>query len=78
MDTALLIWNNTISTCGVPKPIISNRDTKVTSEFWTNLYDILGTKLAFSTAYHPQTNGLAGGMIQKMEDIIRIFCAYGI
>ncbi|MBW0546711.1 hypothetical protein O181_086426 [Austropuccinia psidii MF-1] len=37
--------------------IISDRDTKFTSEFWTNLYDILGTKLAFSTAYHPQTDG---------------------
>ncbi|MBW0551445.1 hypothetical protein O181_091160 [Austropuccinia psidii MF-1] len=78
MDTALLFWNNTISTCGFPKIIISNRDPKVTSESWTNFYDMLGTKLAFSTAYHPQTNGLAGRMIQKMEDIIRIFCAYGI
>ncbi|MBW0538519.1 hypothetical protein O181_078234 [Austropuccinia psidii MF-1] len=59
MDTALLFWNNIISTCGVPKIIISDRDPKFTSEFWTNLYDMLGTKLAFSTAYHPQTDGLA-------------------
>ncbi|MBW0512648.1 hypothetical protein O181_052363 [Austropuccinia psidii MF-1] len=78
MDIALLFWNNTISTCGVPKIIISDRDPKFTSEFWTNLYDILGTKLAFSTAYHPQTDGLAERMIQTMEDIIRSFCAYGM
>ncbi|MBW0554057.1 hypothetical protein O181_093772 [Austropuccinia psidii MF-1] len=78
MDTALLFWNNIISTCGVPKIIISNRDPKFTSEFCTNLYDILGTKLAFSTAYHPQTDGLAERMIQNMEDIIRRFCAYGM
>ncbi|MBW0504703.1 hypothetical protein O181_044418 [Austropuccinia psidii MF-1] len=50
MDTALLFWNNIISTCGVPKIIISDRDPKLTSEFWTNLYDMLGTKLAFSAA----------------------------
>ncbi|MBW0462967.1 hypothetical protein O181_002682 [Austropuccinia psidii MF-1] len=56
MDTSLLFWNNIISTCGVPKIIISDRDPKFTSEFWTNLYDMLGTKLAFSTAYHPQKN----------------------
>ncbi|MBW0567385.1 hypothetical protein O181_107100 [Austropuccinia psidii MF-1] len=66
------------STCGVPNIIISDRDPKFTSEFWTNLYDMLGTKLAFFTAYHPQTDGLAEGMIQTMEDILRRFCAYGM
>ncbi|MBW0568238.1 hypothetical protein O181_107953 [Austropuccinia psidii MF-1] len=78
MDTALLFCNNIISTCGVPKIIISDRDPKFTYEFWTNLYDMLCTKLAFSTAYHPQTDVLAESMIQKMEDILRIFCAYGM
>ncbi|MBW0506404.1 hypothetical protein O181_046119 [Austropuccinia psidii MF-1] len=71
MDTALLFWNNIISTCGVPKIIISDRDPKFTSELWTNLYDMLGTNLSFSTDYHPQTDGLAERMIQTMEDIIR-------
>ncbi|MBW0539493.1 hypothetical protein O181_079208 [Austropuccinia psidii MF-1] len=78
MDTALLFCNNIISTCRVPKIIISDRDPKFTSEFWTNLYDILGKKLAFSTAYHPQKDGLAESMIQTMEEIIRRFCAYGM
>ncbi|MBW0569603.1 hypothetical protein O181_109318 [Austropuccinia psidii MF-1] len=76
--TALLFWNKIISTCGVPKIIISDRDPKFTSEFWTNLNDMLGTKLAFSKAYCPQTDGLAGRMIQTMEDILRRFCAYGM
>ncbi|MBW0545167.1 hypothetical protein O181_084882 [Austropuccinia psidii MF-1] len=78
IDTSLLFWNNIISTCGVPKIIISNRDPKFTSEFWTNFYDILGTKLAFSTSYHPQTDELTERMIQTMEDILRRFCAYGM
>ncbi|MBW0568453.1 hypothetical protein O181_108168 [Austropuccinia psidii MF-1] len=63
MDTALLFWNNIISTCGVPKIIISDRDPKFTSEVWTSLYEMLGTKLAFSTSYHPQTDGLAERMV---------------
>ncbi|MBW0593303.1 hypothetical protein O181_133018, partial [Austropuccinia psidii MF-1] len=71
MDTALLFWNSIISTCGVPKLIISDGDPKFTSEVWTNLYDMLGTKLSFSTAYHPQTDGLAERMIHTMEDILR-------
>ncbi|MBW0517535.1 hypothetical protein O181_057250 [Austropuccinia psidii MF-1] len=71
MDSAVLFWNNIISTCGVPKIIISDRDPKFTSEFWTNLYDIVGAKLAFSTASHPQTDGLAERMIYTMEDILK-------
>ncbi|MBW0526642.1 hypothetical protein O181_066357 [Austropuccinia psidii MF-1] len=78
MDTALLFWNNIISTFGVPKIIISDRDTKFTSEFWTKVYYMLGTKFTFSTAYHPQTDGIAERMIQAMEDILRRFCAYGM
>ncbi|MBW0585510.1 hypothetical protein O181_125225 [Austropuccinia psidii MF-1] len=38
---------------------------------------MLGTKLTFSTAYHPQTVVLAERMIQTMEDILRRLCAFG-
>ncbi|MBW0553605.1 hypothetical protein O181_093320 [Austropuccinia psidii MF-1] len=78
MDTALLLWNNIISTYGVPKIIISDRDPNFKSEFWTNFYYMPGIELAFSTAYHPQTDGLVERMIQTMEDILRRFCAYGM
>ncbi|MBW0465154.1 hypothetical protein O181_004869 [Austropuccinia psidii MF-1] len=66
MDTSLLFWNNIISTCGVPRIITSDRDPKFTSELWTNLYDMLGTKIPFSMAYHPQKDGLSERMIQTM------------
>ncbi|MBW0574485.1 hypothetical protein O181_114200 [Austropuccinia psidii MF-1] len=78
MDTALLIWNRVISHTGLFKKIISDRDTEFNSALWTNLHRILGTKLSFATAYHPQTDGLAERMIQTLEDMIRIFCAYGL
>ncbi|MBW0470911.1 hypothetical protein O181_010626 [Austropuccinia psidii MF-1] len=78
MNTAMLLWNNIISTCGVSKIIISDRDPKFTSELWTNLNDMLGTKLAFSTAYHPQTDVLSESINQTMEDILRRICAYGM
>ncbi|MBW0463061.1 hypothetical protein O181_002776 [Austropuccinia psidii MF-1] len=78
MDTSLLIWNSVISHTGLFKNIISNRDPKFTSALWTNLHKLLGTKLSFSTEYHPQTDGLAERMIQTLEDMIRRFCAYGL
>ncbi|MBW0470192.1 hypothetical protein O181_009907 [Austropuccinia psidii MF-1] len=78
LATSLPFWNNIISTCGVPKIIISDRDPKFTSEFGTNLYDMLGTKFSFSTAYHAQTDGSAERMIHTMEDILRTSCDYGM
>ncbi|MBW0476729.1 hypothetical protein O181_016444 [Austropuccinia psidii MF-1] len=39
--------------------------------------DFFGTNLSFSTAYHPQTDGLAKRMIQALEDMIKRFCTYG-
>jgi transposase InsO family protein len=42
---------------GMPKENVSDRDTKFTSNFWKSLMVGLETKLLFSTAYHPQTNG---------------------
>ncbi|KAI7932930.1 hypothetical protein MJO28_017909 [Puccinia striiformis f. sp. tritici] len=78
MDVALLFWNSIINDVGCPKVIISDRDPKFTSDFWQNLFSLLGTKLAFSTAYHPQTDGLAERMIQTLEDMIRRYCAFGL
>ncbi|MBW0563279.1 hypothetical protein O181_102994 [Austropuccinia psidii MF-1] len=48
------------------------------SEIWPNLHRFFGTKLSFSAAYYPQTDGLAKRMIQILEDILRRFCAYGL
>ena len=58
---------------GFPKAIISDRDTKLTSNFWKILFAYLGTKLNFSTAYHPQTNEKIETVIQVLEDMLRMY-----
>ncbi|MBW0526251.1 hypothetical protein O181_065966 [Austropuccinia psidii MF-1] len=78
MHTALLLWSRVISHTGLFNNIISDRDYKFTSALWTNIHILFGTKLLFSTAYHPQTDGLADRRIQNLEDMIRRFCAYGL
>ncbi|MBW0569105.1 hypothetical protein O181_108820 [Austropuccinia psidii MF-1] len=78
MDTALLIWNRVMSWTGIFPNIISDRDPKFTSALCTNLHQLFGTKLSFSTAYHEQTDGLAERMIQTLEEMGRRFCPYGL
>ena len=39
---------------GVPKIIISDKDAKFTAAFWRSFFGGMGTKLNFSTVYHPQ------------------------
>ncbi|MBW0579909.1 hypothetical protein O181_119624 [Austropuccinia psidii MF-1] len=46
-------------------------DPEFTSALCKNLQQLFGIKLSFSTAYHPQTDGLAERMIQILEDMVR-------
>ena len=42
---------------GMPKRIVSDRDSKFTSSFWDAFITFMGTTLGMSTSYHPQTDG---------------------
>ncbi|MBW0569689.1 hypothetical protein O181_109404 [Austropuccinia psidii MF-1] len=78
MDTALLIWNRLVSWTGIFTKIISDKDPKFTSALCKNLHQLFGTKLCFSKAYNPQTDGLDERIIQTLEEMVRTFCAYGL
>ena len=56
---------------GVPLSIVSDRDPRFTSRFWSSLQDAIGTRLHFSTAFHPQTDGQSERIIQTLEDMLR-------
>ncbi|KAL5825346.1 hypothetical protein ACOSQ3_021409 [Xanthoceras sorbifolium] len=56
---------------GVPAFIISDRDPKFTSRFWKKFQEALGTRLSFSTAFHPQTDGQSELVIHVLEDMRR-------
>jgi hypothetical protein len=56
----------------VPISIVSYRDPRFTLRFWEKLHSAMGTKLNFSTTYHPQTDGQSKRTIQTLEDMLRL------
>ena len=58
---------------GVPTSLVSDREPRFTSHFWRAFVNLLGTELAMSTAYHPQTDGQTERMNRTLEDMLRGF-----
>lgn len=52
-----LYVSNNVKLYGVPVSIISYWDPRFTTRFWQKLHDALGTRLNFSTTFHPKTDG---------------------
>lgn len=58
---------------GVPKNIVSEKDAKLTYKFWKELFTGLGTKLAFTIAYHLQIDGQTERANMILLDMLRIY-----
>ena len=56
---------------GLPKEIVSDRDTKFRGKFWRALWGSLGTTLQLSTAAHPETDGQTERANRTMLEMLR-------
>ena len=56
---------------GLPDILVSDRGSQWLSEFWRKLFKHCGTNLRFSTAYHPETDGLSERTIRTVIDTLR-------
>jgi IS30 family transposase len=67
---AKLYMSRIVCLHGVPKRIVSDQGTQFTSRFWQKLHESVDTKLTFSLAYHPQTDGQTERTNQILEDML--------
>ena len=54
---AKLFFDQVVRLHGVPEDLVSDRDSKFTSSFWTELLKLCGTRMSMPTPYHPQSDG---------------------
>jgi hypothetical protein len=69
--TACLFLEHVFRHHGLPESIVSDRDPRFTAAFWRELFRLLKTDLAMSTADHPETDGQTERVNRVVEDIIR-------
>ena len=70
---AKMVLNEVYRYHGLPRIIISDRDTRITSDFFRNLMADLRTTLCLSTAYHPQSDGNTERTHRTIEQILRSY-----
>ncbi len=72
-EAARLFIRHVVKYWGVPRSIISDRDPRFTGRFWTELFNLLGSELHFSTSFHPQTDGQTERVNALLELYLRHF-----
>jgi hypothetical protein len=70
-DVAWMFVRDIVRLHGIPRSIVSDRDSKFTSKFWRELHRLTGSKLMMSTVFHPQTDGASERAIRNITQILR-------
>lgn len=71
VKAAKLFLDRVVAAHGLPVSIISDRDTRFKSEFWTSLMGFMGITHKMSSAFHPQTDGQTERVNRVLEEYLR-------
>jgi hypothetical protein len=73
VDFAEMFYNEIECRFGPPTGIVSDRDSRITSQFWSDVCYHSIVKRKLSTAFHPQTNGQSEALNRIVEGYLRAF-----
>jgi hypothetical protein len=72
-ECAKLVFDNVFTRFGLPKQIITDRDSRWTGYFWEEICKLFDIKRALTTAHHPQADGQTEIMNQVLETALRTY-----
>ena len=70
VDIVRIFVDLVVRSHGLPRAIVSNRETKFTSIFWREVLHIMGTTLAMSSGFHLQTDGQTKRANLSIEEML--------
>lgn len=73
-SVAKAFFKEVVANHGLPRVLISDRDPRFTGQFWRTIMKTFNTKLHFTTAFHPQSDGLAEVSNRTLEQLLRAHC----
>jgi len=75
VDVAEAFFAHIFKLHGLPDSVVSDRDPKFTSKFWSRLMELCGISTQMSTSNHPQTDGASEVMNRMVENFLRCYCS---
>ncbi|KAK2995018.1 hypothetical protein RJ640_012258 [Escallonia rubra] len=57
----------------IKSDIVSDRDSRFTGNFWTELFKLFGSQLLMSSSYHPESDGQTERFNSMLEEYLRHF-----
>jgi hypothetical protein len=72
-DVACVFISEVIYLHGLPKKIISDRDSRFTYRFWTILQSVLGTQFNLRKKYHSKIDGKTERVNQVTQYILKMY-----
>eukprot|EP00922_Rhytidocystis_sp_ex-Travisia-forbesii_P044641 GHVS01066562.1.p1 GENE.GHVS01066562.1~~GHVS01066562.1.p1 ORF type:complete len:202 (-),score=10.85 GHVS01066562.1:409-1014(-) len=58
---------------GVPKVIISDRDRLFRAALWREMHELMGTKLAYTSPYYPQSDGNTERVNRTLVAMLKVY-----